>query len=435
MHHAPLTYEQLRELRTADASTIRSFYESLLTRIRQADPAIQALLPEPDRQSRVQDELETLLERYPEPAERPPLFAIPAGVKDLFRVTGFETRAGSRLPTELFEGEEAPSVTSIRANGAIVIGKTVTTEFAYFEPGPTRNPWNQEHTPGGSSSGSAAAVSAGYCGLALGTQTIGSVNRPASYCGIVGFKPGIGRISLEGIVPFSASADQVGVLAPDARTAALAASVLCESWNARAKAPPAPRHLLLLDDSYAAQAEQGIRGAISDLAERLQDDWAIERGEMLSSIESLNTVHTRMIAREFADVHERWFAAHASRYSEKSRDLILAGRNVTDDELAAARAGRDELRTRIEGAMQEAGVLALLTPSATGAAPVWNDGTGSPLMSLPWTYCGLPTVTLPLARSRDGLPLGLQLVGRRGHDEYLMQLARDLELQIGFSWH
>ncbi len=158
------------------------------------EPEVRAFLPEEGRFDRLRREAAALEARWPDPERRPPLFGVLAGVKDIFHVDGFETGGGSRLPPEVLRGPEAASVTTLRAAGALILGKAVSTEFAYFAPGPTRNPWNPEHTPGGSSSGSAAAVGAGLAPLALGTQTIGSIIRPAAFCGAVGYKPSYERI-------------------------------------------------------------------------------------------------------------------------------------------------------------------------------------------------------------------------------------------------
>lgn len=195
MRHAPQGY---RSFAARSLSQARAKLVATLDRIEQVEPEIEALLPEADRRGRVLAEFERLAIKYPDPAEWPDLFAIPVAVKDLFGVEGFPTVAGSLLPVDVLPAEEAEVVHCLKDAGAIVIGKSVTTEFAYFAPGPTRNPWNTDHTPGGSSSGSAAAVSAGYAPIALGTQTIGSIHRPASYCGIVGFKPSHGRVPSTG---------------------------------------------------------------------------------------------------------------------------------------------------------------------------------------------------------------------------------------------
>ncbi|MES1211047.1 MAG: amidase, partial [Acidobacteriota bacterium] len=179
------------------------------------EPALQSFVPEKGRFARLHREVEKIFVDHPKSLYRDYLFGLPIAVKDVFRVEGLPTRAGSRLPPEEFAGPEAEVVAKLRKAGMLVLGKTVSTEFAYYAPGPTRNPHHAEHTPGGSSSGSAAAVGAGLCPMALGTQTIGSIIRPAAYCGVVGFKPSFGRISTQGLVPLAPSLDHVGFLTSD----------------------------------------------------------------------------------------------------------------------------------------------------------------------------------------------------------------------------
>jgi len=179
-------------------SQIETFFE-------ECEPSILAFIPEENRFERLRKDAQELIWRFPDPKNRPPLFGMTVGVKDIFHVDGFTTQAGSRLPAHELQGNEAESVTRLKNAGALILGKTVTTEFAYFTPGPTRNPHDPAHTPGGSSSGSAAAVGAGLCPLALGTQTIGSLIRPAAFCGTVTLKPTYDRISRSGVIPLSPS--------------------------------------------------------------------------------------------------------------------------------------------------------------------------------------------------------------------------------------
>jgi Asp-tRNA(Asn)/Glu-tRNA(Gln) amidotransferase A subunit family amidase len=194
-------------------------------RICEFDRGIKAFLPEPGRRDRLERDARSV------PGAGLPLQGMPVGVKDIIRVDGLPTRAGSALPPEVFAGPQAPLVDRLRAAGALVAGKTVTAEFAVTAPGPTRNPRNRAHSPGGSSSGSAAAVAAGMVPLAVGSQTVGSVIRPAAYCGVAGFKPTHGRIPVEGVIANAPSFDTVGVFAPDVAGVALAASVLCDGWR------------------------------------------------------------------------------------------------------------------------------------------------------------------------------------------------------------
>src|SRR5258706_543342 len=192
-----------------------AYIDDICNRIDAAEPHIHALLAEPERRSRLIADAVALEARFPDPASRPPLYGIPLGIKDMFHVDGFLTRAGSRFLFELFSGSEAECVRTLRSAGTLILGKTVSTEFAYFEPGPTRNPHNLEHTPGGSSSGFAVVVVVGFCSLVLGTQTIGSTIRPAAFCGIAGFKPTYRRISTEGLIKCAESMDTMGFFMQD----------------------------------------------------------------------------------------------------------------------------------------------------------------------------------------------------------------------------
>ena len=189
---APL-HSTVEALRSGSLDLV-SHVHALLDRVDAVDGQVRAVLPEPGRRARLVANAEALLARYPDAADRPALFGAVVGLKDIFITDGFATRLGSAIPSDLFSGPEATSVRRLREAGALVLGKTVTTEFAGYDPGATANPHNVGHTPGGSSSGSAAAVAAGFAELALGTQTVGSVIRPASFCGVVGYKPSLGRI-------------------------------------------------------------------------------------------------------------------------------------------------------------------------------------------------------------------------------------------------
>ncbi|MEP7357446.1 MAG: amidase, partial [Anaerolineales bacterium] len=191
-------------LRSGDLP-LADYLAVLEARFADVEPSIHAFMPGIERFARLRGEAEALEKRWPAPAGRPPLFGVAVGVKDIMRVDGLPTTAGSQLPPEEFEGPESACVSLLRAAGALMVGKTVSTEFAYFGPGPTRNPRNIDHTPGGSSSGSAAAVAAGLAPLTLGTQTVGSLIRPAAFCGVVGYKPSYDRISKKDVIPLSPS--------------------------------------------------------------------------------------------------------------------------------------------------------------------------------------------------------------------------------------
>jgi Asp-tRNA(Asn)/Glu-tRNA(Gln) amidotransferase A subunit family amidase len=288
-------------------------------RIDLVDARVQALLPEPDRRGRLHRAAQALLDAYPEPASRPPLFGVLLAVKDIFRVDGFPTAAGSALPPERFVGPEAASVARLRQAGALVLGKAVTTEFAYFEPGPTRNPHALDHTPGGSSSGSAAAVAAGLAPLALGTQTIGSIIRPAAFCGVVGFKPSLGRIDPQGLVFFSRTLDQVGLFTQDLAGMALAAAVLCRAWQ-ELPAPQRPPVLGVPVGPYLEQTEPAALRLFWQQMEQLADAGVrVQRVPVLPDVEALNALHRRLVFAEFAQEHASLYAQYAARYRPPHR--------------------------------------------------------------------------------------------------------------------
>ncbi len=388
------------------------------------DPVVKAFVPEvTDRFELIRRELAQLESKYEDPFSRPPLFGIPVGVKDIFHVEGFTTRAGSRLPPDLFSGPEARCVSILKSAGAIVLGKTVTTEFAYFAPGPTRNPHNLEHTPGGSSSGSAAAVAAGLCPLSLGTQTIGSVLRPASYCGVVGFKPSHGRIPLEGVIPLAPSLDQVGFFTADVEGAMLVASIICQGW--KEKQEPPPFVFAIPEGPYLEKAsEEGMRH-FRHVCDRLSGfGFDIRAIEMLSDFEEIAERHNALVAAEAAMVHREWFGTYPESYHEKTAELIRRGQVIDSDFLDVCRDGRKQLRAIIMNEMEQNGFSVLLAPAAVGSAPQGLASTGDPVMNLPWTYAGLPALSIPSGVSRGGLPMGLQLVGPWMGDEAFLAQAR-----------
>ena len=357
------------------------------------------------------------LDRAVSTAPNGPLRSVVVGVKDIFHVDGLPTTAGSSLPVGDLAGPEAAAVSLLRAAGAVVLGKTVSTEFALFEPGPTRNPRNLAHTPGGSSSGSAAAVAAGHCPLALGTQTIGSVIRPAAFCGVVGYKPSYGRISTAGVIPLAESFDTVGLLASNVSWVERAAAVLCAWW--RPGAVDREPALGIPDGPYLEQA--------SEVASGVLDGLGATRVPLFEDIEALNAAHRRLLSFEMARHHARWFPRFADRYRPRTAAAIRDGLTVAADEATQIRRGRANVRARIHEAMDASGVDAWVCPAASGPAPEGLESTGDPSMQLPWTHAGLPVVTLPWGTAANGLPLGLQIVGRFMDDERLLAWAAQLE--------
>jgi Asp-tRNA(Asn)/Glu-tRNA(Gln) amidotransferase A subunit family amidase len=402
-----------------------TFINTTCDHIEATEPVLQALLPEPKRRARLLAQAEILQERFADPARRPALYGVLLGVKDIFHVDGFATRAGSQLDPSLFTGPEASCVTALREAGALILGKTVTTEFAYFEPGPTRNPHNIAHTPGGSSSGSAAAVAAGFCPLALGTQTIGSVIRPAAFCGIVGFKPSYGRVPFDGVIPCASSIDTIGFFTQDGAGIELVASLLCSQWRL---AGVVHKPILGVPDGpYLEQVSNEGRQAFTEQLSRLeQAGYTIHHVSVMSDIEEITHRHQRLVAAEIAEVHKPWFDVCASLYRPRTAELLREGQEVSAEERAMALAGCRKLRSELEMAMQQHGLDAWVCPATTGPAPEGLASTGSPLMNLPWTHAGMPVITVPAGKADNGLPLGLQLVAATMADEQLVAWATDI---------
>ncbi len=417
---------------------LREYIEHALDRVDRFDEDVKALLPEPGRRERIFAEAAALEARYPDPASRPPLYGVLVGVKDIFAADGFETHAGSRLPAKLFAMAQSPVVSALKKAGAIVLGKTVTTEFAYFAPGPTANPWDSTRTPGGSSSGSAAAVAAGFCSLALGTQTIGSISRPAAFCGIAGWKPSYERTSREGVVPFSPAVDHVGLIAPEATGIAVAAPLIAKDWNqatyddTRAHFAKIRPILAIPEGPFLNQFESAALAAFNVTVARLQGaGFSIVRTQALLDIDDINDRHRRIAAAEMERTHRAWFAKHEKLYAQATRDLIAKGTTIDDNELELDKGGRISLRAILERDLEEAGADFWLSPAALGPATVGLDSTGSPLASLPWTNAGVPTLVLPTCQTVDGMPVGIQLAAPFWADEKLLALGVVVEACLG----
>lgn len=391
-------------------------------RFAEREPTVRAYVGEPGRSERLRREAAALEAR----GVAAPLFGLLLGVKDIFHADGLPTRAGSSLPLAELGGAQGPCVAALRAAGALVLGKTVTTEFAYFASGPTRNPAALDRTPGGSSSGSAAAVAAGLADLALGTQTIGSIGRPAAYCGIAGFKPSYDRISRAGVIPLAPSADHVGFFARDVATIVLSASIAIPDWRPRG-APPRAARVGVPAGRYLEKASIEGREHLERACRRLTSH-GVEVVEVaaMDDFAAIDSRHRRLVAAEAAEVHAVWYARYRERYHGKTAELIERGKSVSREELERARAGGLALRAELETAMDRAGLDLWISPPAVGPAPLGLGSTGDPVMNLPWTHAGMPTLVLPAGRSRDGLPMGLQLAARFGADEELLAWAAPL---------
>lgn len=409
------------------------YVDEFCDRIERAETDVHAYVEEPARRERLHAEAAELKQRWSDTADRPPLFGVPVAVKDIVRVDGLPTQAGSRVPPEALAGPQAVVVDRLRGAGALVAGKSVTAEFAHFAPGQTRNPHELTRTPGGSSSGSAAAVAAGTALLATGTQTVGSVVRPAAFCGVVGWKSTHGRVPKDGVIDHSPSLDALGMFAADVDGVTTAARALCHDWSE----PPAVDRLVLglLVGEYLDQVEVealiGFSRQLDALRRAGHKVIDVPFADLLGPYDVL-LVHNLTVNRyELAATHEKWFDEHRERYRPETAAGIERGRSISDSAYAEAHDHLDQLRAGLDDRFADAGVDVLVAPSAIGAAPVGIESTGDPAMALPWTYAGVPAVSLPGATTAVGLPLGFQLIAPAGADEALLAAAATLEPVLG----
>jgi Asp-tRNA(Asn)/Glu-tRNA(Gln) amidotransferase A subunit family amidase len=364
-----------------------------------------------------------------------PLHGVPIGIKDIFDTGDLPTELGSPLWAGRTPRRDAVAVAMLRAAGAVILGKTVTTEYAYFNPGKTRNPHDPERTPGGSSSGSAAAVAALMVPGAIGSQTNGSVIRPAAFCGVVGFKPTHGLIPRSGALLLSRALDHVGVLARTVEDAALLAEVMAgfdaEDPDTRptarpplaasaASEPPLPPRFAFVRTPAWPQGEPVLGPAFAELTGALGEK--ASEAELGASFERALELHRVVMEVEMAHNLHRDYEQGGDKLSPVLRALIERGRAYPAIDYTRALAGAAALNALLDDVFNE--YDAILTPAAPGEAPRGLDRTGNPAFCTLWTYLGTPAVTLPLLQGENGLPIGVQLVGRRGNDARLLRTAR-----------
>lgn len=360
---------------------------------------------------------------------RGPLHGLPIGVKDLFDTADLPTGYGSAVYAGHRPAADAASVALCREAGAVVLGKTVTTEFAYFTPGPTANPHNTRHTPGGSSSGSAAAVADHMVPLALGTQTAGSIIRPAAYCGVVGYKPGLGRVMSAGVKSLSPTLDVVGGFGRSVADAALLGAVLTGDLRLLEERAPGRLRIGLFPSPSWPQADADTQRAWEIATTALARNGDVcqdaamppDFGEL---IQLQKDVMTFEMARSLS--HER--LRHRAALSPQLLALLDAGMAIDGATHQAHLQRTADWRRRIDSLFERHDVL--LTPSTTGVAPEGLGATGDPLFCRSWSLLGLPAVHLPFARGSQGLPVGLQLVGRLGADHQLLAAARRIHERL-----
>lgn len=399
---------------------------SLAARIDREDDAVLAFLPEPGRLERLEAEARELEARHPHPASRPALFGLPVAIKDIVHVDGFQTAAGSLLPPERFAGPEAPLVGRLRQAGALVLGKTTCTEFAVMEPPPTRNPRAPGRTPGGSSSGSAAAVAAGFVPASIGSQTTGSVLRPAAFCGVVGFKPSRGRAPCEGFVPISPALDHPGWFASNVAGVRALSSALMDGWR-EVEAGERPPRLGYPVGAWLERVEPAALAHFEATLTRLEErGCALVRLPLFDDFLELWQRHADLMSGEMARVHAPWFDELRSLYRPRTAAYIEQGRGISEERMEECRAGLGALADRLSAAAKDAELDLFVSPSALGPPPLGLASTGDTRMSMPWTHAGVPALSLPAGELAEG-SLGLQLAGLAGRDEEFFESASWIE--------
>lgn len=419
----------LRDGRVTSAEIV----ETCLTRVNEVDSRVEAwAFLDPDHvraQAREADRARELGKPLG------PLHGIPVGVKDIFDTADMPTEDGTVLHAGRRPHQDSTVVALLREAGAIIMGKTVTTELAVYSPGKTRNPHDSGRTPGGSSSGSAAAVAAGMAPVAIGSQTNGSVIRPAAYCGVVGFKPSHGTISRRGALHQSHILDHVGVFATNIEDAAILAECLmaydpadadmrpsarAELSRIAGEEPPLPPRLAFVKTPVWDRAESDTQAAFAELVEFLGDQ--VEEVTLPSHFERAVELHTTILEADLAVSFAPEYEKGKKKLSARLREMIESGQRVRATDYIRARARIPLFNASLEDIYDR--FDAILTPATTGEAPKGLDSTGSPIFCTIWTYLGAPAITLPLLQGGGGMPLGVQLVGKRGDDARLLRTAR-----------
>jgi aspartyl-tRNA(Asn)/glutamyl-tRNA(Gln) amidotransferase subunit A len=401
--------------------------DSVLGRINELEPKVEAWVTLDEEGATASAEM--LTKEAEEGSLRSPVHGIPVGIKDIYFTESLKTTMGSPLYGDYIPTHDAETVRLLREAGAIIPGKTETTEFAYIDPAPTRNPWNLEHTPGGSSSGSAAAVASGMCPSALGSQTGGSVIRPAAFCGVVGMKPTYDLISRRGVYPLSWSLDHVGFFTRTVEDAGIMLGVLT-GWERPVDEGRAPR-FGLLRGFFEERAHEAVWGGFEEAVERLRDAGAdVGEAPLPDSFGLVHPAHNVILASETGSIHQSLFGERMEEYRHHIRGLIASGLLVPASAYLKAR--------RLKGRFtREVGALlrnfdCLLTPASVTPALRGLESTGDASFNSPWSLCGFPSMTVPSGLTAESLPVGLQLVASPYGEGGLLEAAGWCEEVLGF---
>jgi len=416
--------EAAKALKTKEI-TATDYTDSLLERIQKTEPQIHAWVtiePEKTRRAAV---------KATETKPHSIIHGVPIGVKDIYSTAGTRTTMGSPIYRDHIPDKDAAMVQKIKKKGAIVLGKTETTEFALHDPAPTTNPWNTYHTPGGSSSGSAAAVATGMCPAAFGSQTGGSVIRPASYCGIVGVKPTYDLLSREGVYPLAWSLDHIGYMTRTVEDAHHMLAALTDKekpWSV----PEKPPRIGVLRGYFKENAQETVWKGYEETITKLWGEGAeMIEVDLPENFKLVPDAHRVIMAVEVAAVHEDQIRTRKDEYGEYIRGFIMSGLLVPATAYLRAQRLRGTIIEDMKKLIDQYDCV--VCPSTTDTAPEGLEWTGSPAFNAPWSLTGFPSITVPSGLAPNGLPLGLQLVGTPLSEWKLLGIAGWCFDRIGFD--
>lgn len=432
--------EAAKQIKSRDLSPVE-LVESLLSQYDSLEPTLNAWVYL-DREALLAD-AQQKQEELEKGVNVGPLHGVPIGLKDIYYTAGIPTTACSKVYEGFVPEYDATTVTLLKNAGAIMMGKTVTTEFACMDPSPTKNPWNPAHTPGGSSSGSAVAVATRMCPAALGSQTVGSVLRPASYNGVVGFKPTFGRVSRYGVIPVSWSLDHVGWMARSVEDAALLMQVMAvadpnepitvglpaDDFMAGLASPSAPR-IGLIRRFFYDNSDEETRKHTDGIVDQLSRAGAtIEEIPLPDSIDTAMEDQRTIMAVEGAAFHQPMYERQSQDYQPKLREMLRQGLATDGQTYSRALERRQQFTAEMQALAGKADVL--LTPSTPTPALPDITNTGNTMFQGPWTSCGLPVITIPSGLAASGLPFGIQLASAPFSEPKLLAAARWCENVLG----
>ena len=432
--------EAAKQIKSRDLSPVE-LVESLLSQYDSLEPSLNAWVYL-DRKALLAD-AQQKQEELEKGVNVGPLHGVPIGLKDIYYTAGIPTTACSKVYEGFVPEYDATTVTLLKNAGAIMMGKTVTTEFACMDPSPTKNPWNPAHTPGGSSSGSAVAVATRMCPAALGSQTVGSVLRPASYNGVVGFKPTFGRVSRYGVIPVSWSLDHVGWMARSVEDAALLMQVMAvadpnepitvglpaDDFMAGLASHSAPRIGLIRRFFYDNSNEE-TRKHTDGIVDQLSRAGAtIEEIPLPDSIDTAMEDQRTIMAVEGAAFHQPMYERQSQDYQPKLREMLRQGLATDGQTYSRALERRQQFTAEMQALAGKSDVL--LTPSTPTPSLPDITNTGNTMFQGPWTSCGLPVITIPSGLAASGMPFGIQLASAPFSEPKLLAAARWCENVLG----